>query len=149
MRKFHNKWLHRSQIVWRYLWPAPWTLLALALGWPASFAGATLQRRGNIIICYGGPLTKLLRAVPIPGGAGAITFGHTVLAQNKACADHSYEHELIHVGQYERWGIFFVPAYLLASLILILRHRDPYYENPFEKEAFADDLRRRAKHASR
>ncbi len=48
--------------------------------------------------------------------AAAITFGHTVLARTQADLDASRSHERIHVRQYERWGLFFIPAYLLCSL---------------------------------
>jgi hypothetical protein len=41
----------------------------------------------------------------------------------------------VHVRQYERWGPLFVPAYLVSSLVLWLRGRDPYWDNPFEVEA--------------
>ena len=38
--------------------------------------------------------------------------------------------------QYERWGPFFIPAYLLSSLVQLLRRRDPYLDNRFEREAY-------------
>ena len=39
--------------------------------------------------------------------------------------------------QYERWGPFFLPAYLLSSLLQLLRGRHPYRENHFERQAYA------------
>ena len=42
--------------------------------------------------------------------------------------------------QYERWGPFFIPAYLAASLWMLVTGRDPYRENPFEREAFRGDI---------
>jgi hypothetical protein len=48
------------------------------------------------------------------------------------------------VKQYERWGPFFIPAYLGSSAWMWLRGRDAYRDNPFEAEAFADDARRLA-----
>ena len=68
----------------------------------------------------------------IIGGAAAITFGHTVLARSLADLDHSRQHELVHVRQYERWGPFFVPLYLLETLWAIVRRRHPYRDNRFE-----------------
>ena len=70
--------------------------------------------------------------------ARAITFGHTVLARSVADLDTTHEHELIHVRQYERWGLLMVPAYLLYGLILWLRGRHPYLDNPFEQQAFEE-----------
>ena len=45
--------------------------------------------------------------------------------------------------QYERWGPFFLPAYLLSSLVALLLGRDPYLDNRFEREAFRDEPSRR------
>jgi hypothetical protein len=45
-------------------------------------------------------------------------------------------HEQVHVRQYERWGPLFVPAYLLSSLVELLRGRRPYRDNWFEREAY-------------
>jgi hypothetical protein len=43
----------------------------------------------------------------------------------------------VHVRQYERWGPAFLPAYLLSSLLQLLRGRNPYRENHFERQAYA------------
>jgi hypothetical protein len=42
------------------------------------------------------------------------------------------------VRQYERWGVFFFPAYALCSLWQAMRGRDWYRDNPFEREARAE-----------
>ena len=39
--------------------------------------------------------------------------------------------------QYERWGPLFGPAYLLSSLVQLARGRRPYWDNHFEREAYA------------
>ena len=83
----------------------------------------------------------LRRLIPIPGGAGAMTFGHVVIGRDTERLDATRFHEHIHVRQYERWGIFFYPAYLGASLWLLLRRRDAYQENPFETEAYEAEER--------
>ena len=44
-------------------------------------------------------------------------------------------HERVHVRQCERWGPFFVPAYLLAMLATRIMGGNPYWDNPFEAEA--------------
>jgi hypothetical protein len=46
-------------------------------------------------------------------------------------------HEQVHVRQYERWGPFFVPAYLASSLWQGLCGRHLYRDNHFERPAFA------------
>ena len=51
-------------------------------------------------------------------------------------------HEQVHVRQYERWGLFFVPAYLVSSLWQLLRGRHIYRDNCFEREAFGAEIKR-------
>ena len=118
------------------LWASPWTLLGLTFGVLGLLTGGKMQRVGRVIEFHGGIPAWLLRQAPIVGGAAAITFGHTVLARTKDDLDHSRDHELVHVRQYERWGLFFVPAYLGCSLWLILRGKHAYWDNPFEREAY-------------
>jgi hypothetical protein len=67
-----------------------------------------------------------------------MALGHDVLGQSIAELDAAYEHELVHVRQYERWGLLFVPAYLVASLWQKARGRHPYWDNPFEREAYRE-----------
>ena len=77
---------------------------------------------------------KTLRTI---AGAAALTLGHTVLAQTRADAEYTRDHELVHVQQYERWGPLFLPAYLLASVWAHLAGRHYYRDNAFEAEAVA------------
>ena len=118
------------------LWASPWTLFGLLLGGLGLLSGGKAQRVGRVIEFHGGIPAWLLKRAPIVGGAAAITFGHTVLARTLDDLDHSREHELVHVRQYERWGIFFVPAYLACSAWLLVRGKNAYWDNPFEKEAY-------------
>ncbi|MEA2475841.1 MAG: hypothetical protein QOC87_40 [Actinomycetota bacterium] len=64
----------------------------------------------------------------------AITFGHVVLAVGHLDEPTS-SHERAHVRQYEAWGPFFLPAYVLASLATVVRGRHAYRDNPFEVAA--------------
>ena len=74
--------------------------------------------------------------MPIAGGARAMTLGHTILACDRLAMIATFPHELVHVRQYERWGVFFVPAYLLCGGWLWWMNKDPYWDNPFEVEAY-------------
>jgi hypothetical protein len=90
-----------------------------------------------VLEVYGGFASFLLRRlVPLPGGASAMTLGHVVIARDPECHTQTRAHERIHVRQCERWGPLFIPAYLGASLVLKLRGRDAYMDNPFEREAY-------------
>jgi hypothetical protein len=103
-----------------------------------------LLSRGKVQVCrgviefHGGFVTWFVRHLPLGACTLAITLGHTVLGQTADSLAIARDHEHVHVRQFERWGLFMGPAYLLASLVLWLRGRDPYRENPFEVEAFRD-----------
>jgi hypothetical protein len=119
------------------LWASPWSLLGVTIGLLAAITGGRAQRRGRVLEFHGGAATWLLRRLPVR--PSAMTLGHVVLGETAAALDVSRSHELIHVRQYERWGPLFVPAYLACSLVLWLRGKDAYHDNPFEREAFANE----------
>jgi hypothetical protein len=123
----------------RCLWALPWTLAGLSLGMITLCTGGGHQRMGRVIEFHGGLLDRLLRRVPICGGAAAMTLGHVVIARTKGDLDRSRRHELVHVAQYERWGPLMVPAYLACSAWLWLRGYDAYFDNPFEAEAYGGE----------
>ncbi len=119
-----------------YLWTAPNTGLGLLLGLMSVLTGGKLRRVGPCLEFSGGCLNGLLPRMPAGSGAVAVTLGHVILGINQPILDIVRQHEWVHVRQYEVWGIFFLPAYLLASVWQWLNHRDPYRDNPFEVEAF-------------
>ena len=124
--------------VWKallYLWPLPNTLIGLSLGaLPLLGKRVFTVRRGTIVI-YGPAMMRLLSKAPIPGGAIAITLGHVILAENEASFERSFEHEWIHVKQYQWWGPFFIPAYLLNSFWHWFCGGEIYVDNDFERQA--------------
>ncbi len=99
--------------------------------------GARFQFVDGVVEIYGPRVTRILCLVPIR--PLALTLGHVVFGQDRAALEMTRLHERVHVGQYERWGVLFVPAYLLESLWLYSRGRDGYRENHFEVEAYAVD----------
>ena len=119
-------------------WALPNTLLGTVFGSVGLLTGARLQVRRGVLEFYGGGVRWMLQRGTPGGFASAITFGHTILARDEASLDFCREHEHVHVRQYERWGPLFLPAYLLCSLVLWLRGRDAYRENPFEREAYEE-----------
>jgi len=121
--------------VMRLLWPLPWTGLGLAVGLLGLLSGGKVRRRGPVLEFYGGLVARLLGRMPNrPLG---MTLGHTILGVSAAGLDTVRRHEMVHVGQYERWGPAFVPVYLFHSARLWLAGKDAYRDNPFEKEAYA------------
>jgi hypothetical protein len=120
----------------RYLWAFPNTAVGLAC-WPIALTtgGRAAVVRGVLEIHGGAVRWMLARCLPL-GPASAMTLGHVILGQDRDCLDFARDHEHVHVRQCERWGPLFLPAYLSASLVLYLRGRDPYFDNPFEREAY-------------
>ncbi|MDQ3646589.1 MAG: hypothetical protein M3345_06605 [Actinomycetota bacterium] len=64
----------------------------------------------------------------------AITFGRVVLSVDEL-DEGTFQHELVHVRQYDRWGPLFIPAYVLASIWARFSGRHHYRDNPFEVAA--------------
>jgi hypothetical protein len=64
-----------------------------------------------------------------------MTVGHTILACNEWIWRETFEHEFVHVRQYQWFGPFFVPAYLFESFWQWIRGRNPYLDNRFEVQA--------------
>jgi hypothetical protein len=120
------------------IWASPYTLLGLCIGLIGICTGGHARIRNRVIEFHGGAVKWFV--VHLPGGqfTMAITFGHTILGQTEAALDISHRHEMVHVRQYERWGPFMGPAYLLCMTWLWIMGRNPYRDNPFEREAYRE-----------
>lgn len=125
----------------RIIWAAPTSVLGLLViaagGWRVR-----LRIVDGVIEAHGPALGWLLtRGTPI--GASALTLGHVVIGRDAKALDATRAHERVHVRQCELWGPLFVPAYLIASIVAVLRSRHFYFGNTFEIEAFRTDGRYR------
>ena len=127
----------KSGRLMRYLWAGPYTVLGLLLGGCAVLFGARMERHQGIFEFSGGRIGHALAKLPPTLGFAAMTLGHVILAIDRSALAQLRLHEHVHVRQYERWGPFFLPAYLLSSLLQLLRGRHPYRENHFERQAYA------------
>jgi hypothetical protein len=116
-------------------WAAPYSVLGLVFGLAVVICGGHARVRQGALEFGGGRTGLLLRRWRIR--FAAITFGHVILGLDAATLDAVRAHEQVHVGQYERWGPFFGPAYLLSSLVQLARGGRPYLDNRFEREAYA------------
>ena len=72
---------------------------------------------------------------PLARGADAMTLGHVVIGRDARALELTRTHERVHVRQYEWWGPFFVPAYLVAGACALMHGGHPYFDNRFEREA--------------
>ena len=122
--------------IFRILWASPYTLTGLLVGGIGLCTGGRGQIRSGAIEFYGGSVTWFVTHLPLGKKTLAFTLGHTILGGSDTSLDQSRDHERVHVRQYERWGPFLGPAYLLASLALWIMGRRPYRDNPFEREAY-------------
>ena len=120
----------------RYLWAAPITVLGLILAVAAWARGAHLAVKNGVFEVWGAPVARVVNRLPRALQFEAIAFGHVVFAQNGALMDEWRAHVRALVRPYERWGVFFWPAYAIASVIAYLRGGDAYVDNYFEREAF-------------
>ena len=130
----------RASRILAYCWACPNTCLGLIL-LPLTWFG-----QGNASVVAGvceihGPAIAfiLARCTLLRGGALALTLGHVVIGRDQNALDLTREHERVHVRQYERWGPFFLPAYLVFSIVARLGGSDAYRDNRFEREAFGRD----------
>ena len=121
----------------RYLWAAPYTLVGVMLGALLLLFGAKWRTQGGVLEFFGGRIGMALARLPRSLGFSAMTLGHVILAVDRSALAQLRRHEWVHVRQYEHWGPLFVPAYLLSSLMQLLRGRNPYRENHFERQAYA------------
>jgi hypothetical protein len=125
-----------------YVWTFPTTALGLILAVAAILTGGSARVVDGVLEVCGGAADFYLRRVVglfLSGGASAMTLGHVVLGRDLDLLDATRSHERVHVCQSERWGPFFVPVYLLASLTARCRGKRAYEDNFLEKEAFAHD----------
>lgn len=130
----YNKTLkHKLVRFVAYFWALPASLIGSAFVLLALLTGGKAKLNSGVWEAWGGwPGRRLASGLPFSGAVAAITFGHVVLGacQDSVCATRRHERE--HVRQYERWGVLFFPAYLLAGLKVWLKGGNPYRDNAFE-----------------
>lgn len=121
----------------RYLWAFPTTCVGLLFLPLALLSGGGYHVVDGVLEIHGGLVDRFLRRCTLlEGGASAMTLGHVVLGRDELLLELTRPHERVHVRQCERWGIFFLPAYGIASLIALARGGNVYRDNAFEREAY-------------
>jgi hypothetical protein len=119
----------------RLLWAAPCSLLGLVLASAVLLSGGHARwAQGALEITYRAQLASCgprLRRMQFRG----VVFGHVILAVTAEELLEIGAHERVHVEQYGRWGLFFLPAYAASSLWQLLCGRDAYWHNHFEVDA--------------
>ena len=116
-----------------------WTLPNTILGWLAVVAlcGETERTRPvglrgkYYVIKSGCSMYKIMDYAMI----GGITLGEVVIIRIESLSKRIVAHEAAHVGQYRLWGPLFLPAYLAASFVSIIKDGTWYRDNWFEVKA--------------
>lgn len=123
-----------------YIWVFPGSVFGLLFAALGLTTGGKAQIVEGVLEVHGGWVTIILtRGNRWVGPIAAITLGHVVLGCDEESLHRTRRHERVHVRQYERWGPFFIPAYLASSLWLGMRGYNAYLDNPFEVEAYKVD----------
>ncbi|MEN3296862.1 MAG: hypothetical protein V7642_6115 [Burkholderiales bacterium] len=116
------------------VWALPLTLLGILLALPVVALRGHIQliRGPTAAILVRGPFAdRILSRHPF-GAMTAMALGHIIIAEHQGLSSRVLLHELAHVRQATRWGIFFPFAYLAASAWAAIRGRDAYWHNKFE-----------------
>jgi hypothetical protein len=122
----------------RYAWASPNTVIGLCLGALVVASGGRASIVDGSIELHGGLLARGCASLPAPCRFDAITFGHVILAGSAAALGELRRHEQAHVRQYERWGVFFLPAYAASSAWQWLIGNRAHADNHFERSARAE-----------
>jgi hypothetical protein len=119
-----------------YAWAGPNSLIGLVIGGALMLLGARASRVDGVVEVAGGLVGTFLGQKRIALPWRAMTLGHVIVGIDEAALRQSRAHEHVHVRQYEQWGPFFLPAYVVSSLWQLACGRRCYRDNWFERQAY-------------
>ncbi len=119
-----------------YLWASPNSVIGLIAGSAMLCLGGRVRTVRGCAEFSGGLIGSFITSPAVACPYRAMTLGHVILGTDERALDCAREHEQVHVRQCERWGLFFLPAYIASSLWQLLRGRRCYRDNYFERQAF-------------
>ncbi len=118
-------------------WAAPNSGVGLLAGVAVLAFGGRVRIERGAVEFWGGGLGEVAQSLPARIRFSAMTLGHVILGVSDLELAAARNHEHVHVRQYERWGPFFLPAYLASSVWQVVCGRRAYRDNVFEREAYA------------
>lgn len=124
----------RPLTIWGLIWGLLNTLIGVLF---ALLSASAWSFRDGMLVCKGD--RGFAHIFLGKRGFAAMTLGRVVLVV-QSLGRATWMHELEHARQAERWGIAYLPAYLLYSL------RHGYAKNPFETSAVAVENEFQADH---
>lgn len=116
-------------------WAAPCSLLGLIAGALSLLCGGTVRHASGTLEFTLGHSEASCRPVARLLPFRAIALGHVIIAVGRLELARLRAHELVHVRQYERWGIVFFVAYAASGVWQVLNGRHAYWHNHFEVQA--------------
>lgn len=119
----------------KIIWAAPCSALGLAAAAAVVVVGGRISLSPGALEITLRPREAQCRMLRRMLPFHAITLGHIIIAVTGQDLDCLRARELVHVQQYERWGIAFFPAYAASSMWQVLRGRHAYWDNCFEVQA--------------
>jgi hypothetical protein len=119
-----------------YAWASPNSLVGLVIGGALLLLGARVRRVAGVVEVAGGLVGTLFGSRKLALPWRAMTLGHVILGIDGPALERSRAHEHVHVRQYEQWGPFFLPAYVVSSLWQLACGRRCYRDNWFERQAY-------------
>ena len=130
--------------IWRtalWLWALPLTLCGLPLWLGMRFfkpnkalAQLNIAGAAPVFVAYGAPAAWLLKR-HFYGEMDAMAVGCCIFARDAQALQRTLAHELVHVEQAMRWGVFFPLAYMLCSVWAMAQGQCAYSGNYFERQA--------------
>jgi hypothetical protein len=120
----------------KFAWAFPVTLIGLIAVAVTKITGGSVRFVAGAIEAGGGFSAWVIRNL-LRGRVTAMTLGHVILGVDDERLCLARQHEHIHIRQYERWGLLFIPLYAASSIIAWARGRHFYRDNVFEREAYA------------
>ena len=120
----------------KYAWAFPVTFLGLIAVGLTAISGGSVRVVAGVVEAWGGFATWLIRD-GLRNRVSAMTVGHVIIGMDGERIGDAREHEHVHIRQYERWGILFIPLYAASSILAWSRGGHYYRDNVFEREAYA------------
>jgi hypothetical protein len=125
----------KMRTIFKYLWPLPMTAMGLAVAGLTRLTGGSSRVADGTVEAWGGFAAWLIER-GLARKVACATIGHVIIGINEEYVARMRLHERVHVRQYEKWGILFIPLYLASSLIAWSQGRHYYRDNVFEREAY-------------
>jgi hypothetical protein len=119
----------------KYIWPSPITAMGLVIVAISRVMGGSSRVVQGTVEGWGGLATWIIER-GLAGKVACMTLGHVILGLNGERLVRFRTHEQVHVRQYEKWGVLFVPLYLASSFLAWAQGKHCYRDNVFEQEAY-------------